>query len=93
MDIWLKLQDGKYISYSGKLETEYGIYKIDASKTPKQVNIDPEQGVNKGKKIAAIYKLDGDTLTICYDFDERRPLEFRTKEGDHRLLAVFKRDK
>jgi hypothetical protein len=42
-----------------------------------------------------IYKLDGDTLTICAvegDGNDR-PTEFSTKEGDKNRLVVLKREK
>ena len=42
-----------------------------------------------------IYKLDGDTLTMCYDHEksENRQTKFESKEGTTVLLITYKRDK
>ena len=38
-------------------------------------------GPNKGKTIKAIYKLDGDTLTVCYDAERRRQFNGRDRSS------------
>jgi uncharacterized protein (TIGR03067 family) len=68
-------------------------YKIDPSREPKIIDFTPVVGVQKGKPRTGIYRIDGDTLQICYDPDGRtRPTEFDTKQGDHYRLTVFRRD-
>ena len=67
-------------------------FKIDPSKTPK--TIDMTIGTGKtARRQRGIYKIDGDTLTICRAAgrgDEERPKEF---PGDHKglVLIVWKR--
>jgi RNA polymerase sigma factor (sigma-70 family) len=63
--------------------------RIDAAKQPKQIDlIVGRNDVHKG-----IYRLDGDTLTICkYHPPEERPSEFTTKAGARwPMLLVFKK--
>jgi RNA polymerase sigma-70 factor (ECF subfamily) len=69
---------------------EEGTYKLDHSKKPKAITITTDQ---RGTELG-IYKLDGDTLTICIEASgNKRPTEFATKEGTRVNLIVFKRVK
>jgi uncharacterized protein (TIGR03067 family) len=62
---------------------------VDATAKPKRINFNPE-----GPSVAeGIYKLEGDTLTICFAKDgEKRPSEFSSR-GKGLTLIVCKRDK
>jgi uncharacterized protein (TIGR03067 family) len=87
--------DGKYLAQVGE-EKDEGAFTVDPAKSPKQMVIKGNGGPNKGKTIKAIYKLDGDTLTVCYDFDgtaEKHPAKFETKEGTMQIMIVYKREK
>ncbi|MSR54003.1 MAG: TIGR03067 domain-containing protein [Gemmataceae bacterium] len=66
-------------------------YKIDAKKSPAE--IDMEAGA-KGS-ILGIFKIDGDTLTICITGgkDGERPTKFESLEGSRTMLMTFKRAK
>jgi RNA polymerase sigma-70 factor (ECF subfamily) len=67
-----------------------GTYKLDPAKNPKELTIT----TNEGDTIKGIYKLDGDSLTICAsEKDAARPTEFVTKEGLSAMLMVLKRTK
>jgi uncharacterized protein (TIGR03067 family) len=68
-------------------------FKIDPGKSPKQMDITPQEGPKKDKVGLAIYELDGDTLKICHREDgEGRPKEFKvdaaTKDGIITLKRV-----
>lgn len=89
----LELQPG------GKWKMEFGEGKadgtvaLDASKTPKELDVKTENGAQKGMTMKGIYKLDSDTMTVCYNAGGgERPKGFDAK-GDMVLLIVYKRMK
>lgn len=86
---------GKYTAQVGE-EKDDGTFTVDAAKKPKEMDVKPNGGPHKGKLVKAIYKLDGDTLTICYDFDAekgKRPEKFESKPDTMLLLVTYKREK
>jgi uncharacterized protein (TIGR03067 family) len=85
---------GKYTVDFGK-EKDEGTFTVDPSKSPKEVDVKSEAGPNKGKTIKAIYKIDGDTMTVCYEHDtnEPRPTKFESKAKTTHLLITYKREK
>ena len=86
-------QGGKYTAKHGE-EVDNGAFTIDPSKAPKQMNIKPTGGPNKGKSVKSIYKLDGDTITVCYDLSGlERPVSFASKPNTTLYLAVYTRKK
>jgi uncharacterized protein (TIGR03067 family) len=85
--------DGAYTLTIGG-ETDKGTVKVDPAKTPKEMDILGKEGPNKGKTIKTIYKLDGDTMTVCYELgDGPRPTAFESKAGTKQFLAEYKRAK
>jgi uncharacterized protein (TIGR03067 family) len=76
-------------------DVDKGTVKLDASKTPKAMDITGTEGPNKGKTILAIYELKGDTLRICYDLKGKaRPREFTAMADQAPLfLVTYKRVK
>jgi uncharacterized protein (TIGR03067 family) len=63
---------------------------VDASKTPKAIDITPNLG--KGKTIKGIYEVKGDELHICSAEPEQdRPQEFSAKAGSGCSLTIYKR--
>jgi uncharacterized protein (TIGR03067 family) len=84
---------GKYTAKIGT-ETDNGSFTVDSAKTPKRMDITSTGGPNKGKTIPALYKLDGDTLTVCYQMrGTDRPTAFESKPDTDLFLAVYKREK
>lgn len=65
-------------------------FRIDPGKTPKELDL---RNTAKGKMETwrAIYKIDGDTLTVCQAEDSTgaRPKAFKATKGV--ILTVFKR--
>ncbi len=91
--ITLTLKDDKYTVTVGK-NPDHGTVKLDPSAKPKAMDITGTEGPNKGKKIPAIYELDGDTLKVCYDLSGKgRPTAFKTAEGTQLFLVTYKREK
>jgi uncharacterized protein (TIGR03067 family) len=91
--IKLTLKDGKYTVTLGN-SRDQGTIKLDPSAKPKALDITGTDGPNKGRTILAIYALNGDTLTICYDLSGKsRPTEFKTTEGSQLLLVTYQREK
>ncbi|MFT3880498.1 MAG: TIGR03067 domain-containing protein [Gemmatales bacterium] len=89
----LTMKDGHYTVMVGQGKDE-GTVKLDSSKTPKTMDITGTDGPNKGKTMLAIYKLDGDSLSICYDLSGKAyPTEFKTKPDTKLFLVEYKRDK
>jgi uncharacterized protein (TIGR03067 family) len=74
-----------------------GTFKIDASKSPKTMDMAISEGPEdaKDKTAQAIYALDGDELTWCvaHPGSGDRPEKLATKEGVKHMLVKFKRDK
>lgn len=76
--------------------------RLDLSPDPKLLDwtTDPKGKFDDADKFAeGIYKLDGDTLTVCYHVRDNRfakgsrPTEFKSAEGSDSMLIVFKRAK
>ena len=86
-------ETAKYTVVLGELR-DSGKLTIDPSRKPAEMDITGTNGPNKDKTIKSIYKLDGDTLTICYTIaDGDRPTKFETKAGSKLFLVVYKREK
>jgi uncharacterized protein (TIGR03067 family) len=86
------------VTIQGQVRGE-GTFKVDAAKSPK--TIDVTAGGNspqKGTVIQGIYKVEGDTFTMCYappgmngEAAKPRPTEF--KGGQGYVLTVWKKAK
>ncbi len=95
--------EGKKITVTfaaeGKGKVKYGVgdrpdldiaFQLDATRQPKEITV-----MANGETLSGIYKLDGDTLTVCIPQKDgvERPTEFGTKDGDRLVLIVLKREK
>ena len=69
---------------------EEGTCKLDPAKKPKEITLTTDE---RGTELG-IYKLDGDTLTICLEANgNERPTEFASKAGSMANLIFLKRMK
>lgn len=67
-------------------------YKTDASKNPALIEMIGTEGELKDKPALGIYKLDGDTLTMCYVMPgKERPKAFDSPPNSGAFLIVWKR--
>src|SRR5262245_2481462 len=68
-----------------------GAIKVDAAKGT--IDFTPEDGPSSGRTLQGIYKVDGDTLTLCFTTAGRdRPKEFKTDDR-MTVLAKYERKK
>ncbi len=93
-EIRLTVRDGKYTIHFGDKQVATGALKLDADKTPRQIDVTTDEGEFKGKTMTGIYEIKGDTMRVCFTGDGKdRPTEFRTKEGSTQMLFTYKRIK
>jgi uncharacterized protein (TIGR03067 family) len=88
--------DGKkYTNVLGSEVAEEGEYKIDSSKSPKTMDFDIKTGRDMGKKQFAIYKFEGEKLTIVAAAagSEERPKSFTVEADSQTLEIVLEKDK
>lgn len=90
--IVLKLEGGKYEVKAESLDK--GTYTLDASATPKTLDVFGAEGPNAGKHYLGIYELHGDVLKVCYQLGEGpRPTEFKSPAGTKVFLVTYQRKK
>jgi uncharacterized protein (TIGR03067 family) len=74
-----------------KTETN-GVFHLDCGVDPRRITVlTPGSNANS---LLGIYKVEGDTLTLCHYFNPKEvkyPTQFATKPKDGALLLVFKR--
>jgi uncharacterized protein (TIGR03067 family) len=84
----------KWMVIVGDRTVATGTIMIDATKTPKQIDLLDDSGVKNDKTKLAIYELDGDTYKYCVaSAGKPRPTDFTSREGSGHSLGVSKRAK
>jgi uncharacterized protein (TIGR03067 family) len=69
-----------------------GTYTHDPKKDPAELNItEPAAGGGPGRTSPAIYRIEGDTLTICAGVETDRLTTFDAPADSARVLMVLKR--
>jgi uncharacterized protein (TIGR03067 family) len=87
----LLLQDGAYTLKSNSPDDK-GTVKYDLTKKIPEMDILGEDGPNKGRKILAIFAVEGEQLVVCYDLEgKKRPTEFKTSAETKHFLVRYER--
>jgi len=87
------IRGDKATSYGGKEPVTYSL-EIAPQQKPARLNL--LKNVNGELKIKrCIYKIEGDTLTLCHHFksNQARPAQFETRASDGLLLTRLKRER
>ncbi len=85
---------GKYTFALPGVAEETGTITVAPAKSPKEMDWRADNGLAKNRVQSAIYKLDGDNLTICLSMiEDRRPTEFETSADSWRVFLTCKRKK
>lgn len=90
---WVLVIEGQvYNPGSGETSTEYS-FRIDPTRNPRAIDMMPREGSLKGCVLRGVYRLEGDTLTICraLDSENERPAGFRTRPESGLSMVVWKR--
>jgi uncharacterized protein (TIGR03067 family) len=90
----LIIEDADYRAHMGTLSLDATI-KVDAAKSPKEIDLTVTTGERKGQTLKGIYKISGDDLTICRGITAKddRPTDFAAPRNSGRLLVTWKRSK
>jgi uncharacterized protein (TIGR03067 family) len=65
-----------------------GEYLVNASSLPSTLDIVGREGPNAGRSMLAIFELQGDRLTVCYDLNgQERPANMEA-DADQLLLSI-----
>jgi uncharacterized protein (TIGR03067 family) len=73
-----------------------GTVRVDPKAKPAAIDFEHADGALAGKSWKGIYRLAGDTLTVCDnapDVEKERPTAFQAKAGSGYVLITFKRAK
>jgi len=90
---WAFTADGKSVLTlgSGGPPPAEGTYKADTTKATAELDVSAGP---KGKPLRGIYKVEGDTLTVCVvEGDADRPTAFESPAGSKVILLTLKRAK
>jgi uncharacterized protein (TIGR03067 family) len=78
------IEDGQMSWYIGNpAPNQTADLKVDATQNPKTIDAEVTRGSAKDKIMLGIYKLDKDTLEICWNEagNEKRPKKFTSRPG------------
>jgi uncharacterized protein (TIGR03067 family) len=88
----LTLTADRYKTELGEQVLFDSTYTVDLKKTPAQIDIIGTEGEFKGKAALGLFKLERDTLTMCYVMPgNERPVGFESPKGSGVTLVVWRR--
>jgi len=86
--------DGSWNLTVNDQELVQGATTINPSKKPKEIDITPTTGDDKGKMYPGIYEVADDTRKLCFaPTGKPRPTEFTSVAGTDHVLVMFERVK
>jgi uncharacterized protein (TIGR03067 family) len=90
-----RIVDGDHVIWARDGKNFAGTKVVyDVTKSPHAIDLIPDGGPHRDEHILGIYKLEGETLTICVaDAGEPRPAVFEAAAGSKRTLQTFRRIK
>ena len=84
--------DGYRIIDRSNQVVDSGHYTLNAHAMPCAMDIVGEHGPNAGRTLLAIYQLEGDELTVCYDVEGgARPATLAPRPQGARLVITYER--
>jgi uncharacterized protein (TIGR03067 family) len=86
----LVVQGDKMTVSEGTMHEE-ATFTLAADQRPAAIDVKPSRASRR--TILGIYRLEGDTLTVCWARDGERPREFASPQGSDDILLVLKREK
>jgi uncharacterized protein (TIGR03067 family) len=86
------LADGKVVIREGPKPATTAEYTADPKKSPAEIDLKPSEKA-KDLMFVGVYKIEGDTLTMCLRIGGKRPEKFESPAGSDSVLMTLKRVK
>lgn len=80
--------DGRYAVRFAGLTADHGTFTVDAEG---HLSLHGVAGPNAGRTIPSLFKLAGETLSICYGLGGTRPTKFHTGQDPELYLVNYQR--
>lgn len=88
------IEGNKFTVRRGNEVTQSGTIKFDSIKSQKTFDATVTGGEGKGSVMLGLYKIDGDTITVCMNYSgKERPTAYKTAEQSESVLVTAKRVK
>lgn len=84
-DVLVTFEGGTFTWKTGNEETR-GTFSLDPARSPREISMSAA-----GKKLAGIYRLEGDVLKIRVGAGDDRPTDFASKDSAKAVLLLLKR--